>query len=287
MPAAPVLAIDLGGTKLAAALVEGGRVLARREIPTDRAAGPGHWIDDAIALVTDWSSFAAVGIAVTGAVRHGLWRALNPDTLPIPENYPLATEVARRLRLPVTARNDAQAAAWGEFRFGEAAGRDVIFVTVSTGLGGGIVTGGRLLEGRTGLAGHLGIAPIATSDGIRMLEEIASGSALARRAAAKGGPRAVTAAAHRGESWAEAMLDDVVAPLALALRRLQLELDPDRIVIGGGLGLAPGYLDRLRHHLAELPDWVRPTLTAATLGADAGLIGIADIAATKLEENNR
>lgn len=287
MPAAPVLAIDLGGTKLAAALVEGGRVLARREIPTDRAAGPDRWLDDAVALVTDWSSCAAVGVAVTGAVRRGLWRALNPDTLPIPENYPLAAEVTRRLRLPVTARNDAQAAAWGEFRFGEAAGHDLIFVTISTGLGGGVVTGGRLLEGRTGLAGHVGIAPVATPAGVRMLEEIASGSALARRAAAEGGPHAVTAAAHRGERWAAAMLDDVVAPLALALRRLQLELDPDRIVIGGGLGLAPGYLARLRHHLAELPDGMRPTLTAATLGADAGLIGIADLAVTELEEKNR
>lgn len=275
MPA--VLAFDLGGTKLAAALVEGARIVERRETSTDRTGGPEAWIAAAAELARDWT-YSQAGIAVTGLVRRGLWRALNPETLPVPDDFPLVRDLRQVLGVPVTARNDAQAAAWGEYRFGGRGEGELIFITVSTGIGGGIISGGRVLDGRAGLAGHIGITPIDTTDGVVRLEDIASGSALARLARADGTPSAITAAASRGEVWALALLDAVVAPLALALRRLQLEFDPDWFVIGGGLGLAPGYLDRLTYHLASVPALMRPRLRAAALGADAGLIGIADLA---------
>lgn len=280
MRRAPVLAIDLGGTKLAAALVDGSLVLERREIPTDRTGGAAAWIEAITRLVEGWNDCLAAGIAVTGLVRGGLWRAVNPDTLAVPDDFPLTTILADRLGMPVLARNDAQAAAWGEYRFGAASGGTAVFVTVSTGIGGGLVVDGRLVEGRTGLAGHIGITPIETPDGLRMLEDVASGAALARMAQGRGTAAVVMAAALRGEPWATALLEGAIAPLALALRRLHLELDPDCIVIGGGLGLAPGYLDRLDSVLAPLPALMRPRICAAALGADAGLIGIADLAMT-------
>jgi N-acetylmannosamine-6-phosphate 2-epimerase/N-acetylmannosamine kinase len=283
MPA--VLALDLGGTKLAAALVDGARVLERREAPTDRGGGAEAWISAARDLVGGWR-FDRAGIAVTGLVRDGLWHTLNPATLPVPNGFPLAARLRDSLGVPVLARNDAQAAAWGEYRFSGAGQADMVFVTVSTGIGGGLIAGGRLVEGRTGLAGHIGIAPVAIPDGVHRLEDIASGSALARLALGRGTPADVTTAASRGEPWAEALLDAVVAPLALSLRRLQLELDPDCFVIGGGLGLAAGYLDRLERHLASVPALMRPTLCAAALGADAGLIGIADLALSQLPETH-
>ncbi|MCW6513286.1 ROK family protein, partial [Lichenifustis flavocetrariae] len=110
------------------------------------------------------------------------------------------------------------------------------------------------------------------------------GAALARMATGHGGAAAVTTAALQGEHWATSLLDLTIAPLALALRRLHLELDPDSIIIGGGLGLAPGYLDRLESHLAPLSALMRPRIRAAALGADAGLIGIADLAITAAPE---
>lgn len=280
---APVLAIDLGGSKLAAALVDGAAILERRETPTDRTGGPAAWMDAIARLVEGWTGYRAAGIAVTGLVHAGLWRAVNPDTLPVPDDFPLTATLGGRLGRPVVARNDAQAAAWGEYRFGAGRGGIAVFVTVSTGIGGGLVVDGRLVEGRTGLAGHIGITPIETPDGVRMLEEVASGAALARMAEGRGSAADVTAAALRGEAWATALLDRTIEPLALALRRLHLELDPDSIVIGGGLGLAPGYLDRLEGHLAPLSALMRPQLRAAALGADAGLIGIADLAISALE----
>jgi predicted NBD/HSP70 family sugar kinase len=280
MAVSPVLAFDLGGTKLAAALVDGCRLIERRECPTDRGAGAEAWIDAAIRLAEGWRGYRAAGIAATGLVRAGAWRALNRETLSIPDDFPLAERLSTRLGVPVAARNDAQAAAWGEYRFGTGRGSDLAFVTVSTGIGGGLVMGGRLVEGRSGLAGHLGIAPVAEADGtLIQLEDLASGRALDRIAGDRGGAPAVAAAALAGAPWAGKMLDRAIAPLALALRRLQLECDPACVVVGGGLGLAPGYLDRLRRHLASVPVPMRPDLRAAALGADAGLIGIADLAA--------
>lgn len=283
MRRAPVLAIDLGGTKLAAALVDGAVVLERRETATDRSGGAAAWIEAVVRLVEGWNDYRAAGIAVTGLVRAGLWRAVNPATLAVPDDFPLATTLTGRLGIPVIARNDAQAAAWGEYRFGAGSGAVSVFVTVSTGIGGGLVVDGRLVEGRIGLAGHLGITPIETSEGVCMLEDVASGAALARMAEGRGSAAVVTAAALRGEPWATALLDQTIAPFALALRRLHLELDPDSIVIGGGFGLAPGYLDRLESHLAPLPALMRPRICVAALGANAGLIGIADLAISALE----
>ena len=283
MRIAPVLAIDLGGTKLAAALVDGAAVLERREVPTDRTGGALAWIEAVARLVENWHDYRAAGIAVTGLVRAGLWSAVNPETLAVPDGFPLTNTLTDRLGLPVIARNDAQAAAWGEYRFGAGAGGTAVFVTVSTGIGGGLVVEGRLVEGRMGLAGHIGITPIETPDGVRMLEDVASGTALARMATGRGSAAFVMAAARRGEAWATVLLDRTIEPLALALRRLHLELEPDSIVIGGGLGLAPGYLDRLVGHLAPLPALMRPRICAAALGADAGLIGIADLAISALE----
>lgn len=281
---APVLAIDLGGTKLAAALVDGGVVQARREVPTDRAGGPVAWIEAIVRLAREWTGFATVGVAVTGLVRHGLWRAVNPATLDVPGDVPLTARLEQRLGVPVVARNDAQAAAWGEFRYGAGQGCDMVFVTVSTGVGGGVVLDGRLVEGHAGLAGHLGITPVQTPEGLRPLEDVASGSALARLAGNGIDARAVTTAAAAGEAWAAGLLDRVQAPLGSALRCLHLILDPERIVVGGGLGLAPGYLDRLERHLEPIAASLRPRLRAAALGADAGLIGVADLATTALED---
>ncbi|MCW6513294.1 ROK family protein, partial [Lichenifustis flavocetrariae] len=199
MPRAPVLAIDLGGTKLAAALIDGPLILERRETPTDRTGGPTAWIEAVARLVAGWTGTRSAGIAVTGLVRDGVWRAVNPDTLAVPDDFPLTKTLAAQLGMPVVARNDAQAAAWGEYRFGAGRGGTAVFVTVSTGIGGGIVIDGRLVEGRRGLAGHIGISPIETTDGVRMLEEVASGAALARMATGHGGAAAVTTAALQGE----------------------------------------------------------------------------------------
>ncbi|MCC6306199.1 MAG: putative N-acetylmannosamine-6-phosphate 2-epimerase, partial [Rhodobacteraceae bacterium] len=147
-PATPVLTFDIGGTKTLAALVRGREVLDRRTVATDRAIGGPGWTGGLAALADGWQGrYGRVAVAVTGVVRDGAWSALNPGTLAIPANFPLASRLAHAFEAPVEVVNDAQAAAWGEYRFGAGRGRDMVFLTVSSGIGGGVVAGGRLLRG--------------------------------------------------------------------------------------------------------------------------------------------
>ena len=153
----PVLAVDIGGTKTLVALVAGDQILESRRIVTEKARGPGAWLDAVAEAASDWrGEFETAAVAVTGAVKEGRWSSLNPGVLAIPRDFPLVEELSHRLGVNVIAMNDAQAAAWGEFRLGAGKDRDMVFLTISTGIGGGIVMGGRLITGRTGLSGHIG-----------------------------------------------------------------------------------------------------------------------------------
>lgn len=276
----PVLALDVGGTKSAAALVRAGRILARVEVPTDRAGGPDSWLAAIAAAAAPWAGrYTRCAAAVSGLVVAGTWSAVNPQVLPVPPGFPLVHRLETLFGVPSCALNDAQAAAWGEHVHGAGVGRDLVFVTVSSGIGGGIVLGGRLLRGDRGLAGHLG--QVDGGHGAR-LEARASGFALARAAAAAGrdaDARAVFAAAASGEAWATAALAQASAALAAALRDVQMLVDPELVVIGGGVGLAPGFLAALDTALGPAAqDVARPRLVAAALGHDAGLIGAAEFA---------
>lgn len=274
-----VLAIDIGGTKILVALVEGGRVLDRARIATPRQAGGEAWCAAIAEATAPWrGGFAAAGAAVTGAIADGGWYALNPETLPVPAGFPLEATLARHLGVPVLCLNDAQAAAWGEYRFGAGAGRDMGFVTISTGIGGGLVMGGALMRGRHGLAGSIGQLPVAGTH--EAGENFASGRWIAKAAQGRAeDAHGVFAAAERGEDWAQAILAQSVSRTANLLAALQWIADPELIVIGGGIGLVPSYLSALSAELAAGPS--RARLVPARLGGDAGIIGVADLAAQR------
>ena len=274
MSALPVLAVDIGGTKIMATLVAGQEVLAQKSCATDRDGGPEIWMRQLCTLVAEWSGqYGAVGITVTGLVKDGVWRALSVETLNIPGGFPIAERAEAMFGRSVTLLNDAQAAAWGEYRYGAGAKRDMVFLTVSTGVGGGIVSGGRLLSGRSGLAGHVGLLqPMPEGEG--MMESGASGRFIAQ-AAGKPDARAAFAAM---DAASEAAIDASARRVGQLCRNLQLLTDPEVIVIGGGVGLAPGYLQRVEGHLARLAPLYRPTLAPAALGVEAGVIGIAALA---------
>jgi len=282
----PVLSVDLGGSKILAALVSGREVLAEAEAATDRAAGPDAWLQRIAEMAAPWAgTYARAGVSVTGLVAGGRWRALNPGTLNIPEDFLLQARAEALLGVPVVLANDAQAAAWGEFTHGAGNGADLVFLTVSTGIGGGAVAGGRLLSGRGGLAGSFGqLLPFA-EEGTSRFEDGASGRWIGAEGARIGLPeadaRAVFAAAAHGNPLAEAIIAQSAGRIARLCHGVQFMFDPDRIVIGGGVGLAPGYLDRVTRALAHLDPLVRPELVAARLGRDAGIIGMADLALGK------
>lgn len=273
-----ILAIDIGGTKTLAALVQGDSIVKEVKVLTDRDAGPDAWIAGIAAAVAPWHApFERIGVAVTGFVHDGLWSALNPATLGIPENYRLVETIQKTFGRPALAANDAQVAAWGEYRFGAGAGKDLVFLTISTGVGGGIVVNGRPL---LGLSGHFGQI-LSPSSGQFPLENQVSGrwmAAEARRAGHEMEAPEIFAAAHAGAAWAQAIMDSSARRVALLCRDIQFMLDPHHIVIGGGIGLAHGYLARVESHLAEVAPRLRPALVPARLGGYAGIIGVADLA---------
>ncbi len=275
------LSIDIGGTKILAALVRGKDVLKSGTVPTSRGDGPERWVSQAAELASGWcGEFDRCGVAVTGKVQQGFWSAMNPRTLDIPDEYPLESQVAAVFRVPVTLCNDAQAAAWGEYRFGAGKLTDTVFVTVSTGIGGGVVINSRLVRGQSGIAGHFGL--VRTDSGA-LLEDIASGNWIAEEARRRGHigevPK-VFAAAENGEAWADAIVDESARHVARLCRNLQLIFDPAVIVIGGGVGLANGYLPRVIAEIDMSPAQVPSTLTLAraALGPNAGVLGIAALA---------
>ncbi|MBP7003191.1 ROK family protein [Amaricoccus sp.] len=275
-----VLAIDIGGTKTLVALVREGMAIEERRMATDIADGPDALLDAAAALAAPWAGrYRAVGAAVTGLVRHGTWRALNAATLDLPAGFPLADALADRFGVPARCVNDAQAAAWGEHVAG--AGRhaaDMAFLTVSTGIGGGLVLGGRLLEG---LAGHFG--QFVDETGTRA-EDRAAGRWIAAEAEAQGRRGDAAAVfARAGEDWAARLIATSAARVAALCRNVQLAVDPERIVVGGGIGLAPGYLDRVRRALEAADPDIRPRIAPASLGPRAGLIGAAALAVAMME----
>lgn len=170
------LAIDIGGTKLAAALIGAdGQIRDRRELPTPASQTPEALRDALSALVSPLQAHAQrVAIASTGIIRDGSLLALNPHNLGGLLHFPLVKTLEQLTNLPTIAINDAQAAAWAEYQALEGDITDMVFITVSTGVGGGVVSGGKLLTGPGGLAGTSGIRlPIHTAQSAAVDAQVA------------------------------------------------------------------------------------------------------------------
>ncbi|MER3483507.1 MAG: sugar kinase [Meiothermus sp.] len=267
-----IAALDIGGTKLSAASVQGGRVLRRDQRPTPEDRRPQSLVGAAVGLLEPFLSGAkALGVAATGTVRGGKVTAPNQQTLPW-TNVDLQGMLQQATHLPTFVLNDADAACWGEARFGVGRGvANFLFVTVSTGIGSGLVLGGRLHEGS-----ELGFTRVS---GRGFLEHLASGKALDEWAEKRGWDGAA-AVVKRAESDAEAaaVLEESARLLADKLLDLQRMLGLERVAVGGSLGLSEGYIRRLIHAVGpEL------AVVSASLGADAGLIGAADWANRQLD----
>ncbi|GAA0511386.1 ROK family protein [Deinococcus depolymerans] len=288
--ASPLLALDIGGTSMRAALVEaGGRVLERLETRTPRPATP----DAVLAAMTELAAplagqAGAVGVACAGAVAAGRVTATAAHTFPGWTDVPLAARLGLGLGLPCAALNDARAAAWGEARAGAGRGvNEFMFVTVSTGVGAGLVLGGRLHLAGNGLDAELGFVsvPAAWGPGAQVpglgrlgpLEFESSGTALGAQAAALGfgDARALCDAADAGDGRALEVTGRAAALLAWKCADVAALLGVTRVAFGGSVGLRAGFLGQVRAALEAFPERYRPELVHAALGADAGLIGAA------------
>jgi glucokinase len=286
-----ILAADVGGTQMRAALVDAdGAVLVRETAPTPADSRvPGALIDliagvGAAAARSD-VSHAVVGLP--GAVDYKEDRLLSAPNLP--DGWPdslSADQLSEHLGLRVYVANDADMAAVGEALFGAGAGIDdvVAYLTVSTGIGAGVVDRGRLVRGRHsfGEFGHSVVDWRAWREGAPgTLEELASGSGMARQARELGighmDAQAVLEAALRDNVDALAIWEDAVTACAAGMCNLVMAFAPRAVIVGGGIGRRPEFFGPLRDLVLQRKEH-RPTelsIVLSALGDDAGLAGAA------------
>lgn len=278
-----VLAIDLGGTKTAIALVdEAGRITAKQKLP---AAGSFEGTLEQIAprLATP---IAAAGVVVPGIYDASTGKAWAPNMWGR-DFHPLRDAMAQRVPAPVALSSDRTASVMAELWMGVARGlSNVVFVAVGTGIGVGIVAGGRPVEGAHGIAGAAGWMVVGGpwKPGYRERggwESEAAGPAVARRAGMQNA-EAVAAAARAGDPKALEAMRQTADYLALGIANLISLLDPQMVVLGGGLLAASDLLlDPIRKGAIE---WTQPVAAArvriekTALGEDAGLLGAARLA---------
>ncbi len=302
------IGVDVGGTKIAAGVVTPeGKLLNEVRYPSD---GSTKVLLDSIARavreVRDGYEVGAVCLAVPGLILAQEGKVVFSPNLSAIQGVPLKDELEGRFDLPVTVENDANAAAWGEFRFGAGSEVDhLVFVTLGTGVGGGVITHGVLMRGAQGAGGELGHVTIQAT-GPRCgcgnhgcLESLASGTAITRRArevAAKKPNSAlgklaserkligedVTNLAHKGDEAALAVLEETGLWLGIGLAGFVNIFNPEVIAIGGGAAKAGDLiLDRARkemHLRARSPSRDLVEIKEATLGAKSGVIGAAALA---------
>ncbi|WAX81413.1 ROK family protein [Streptomyces sp. KMM 9044] len=303
-----VAALDIGGTKIAGALVDGqGRILVRAQRPTP-AKEDGDTVMRAVEVVLGeltasplWGHTSAVGIGSAGPVDASTG-TVSPVNVPGWRDYPLVAGVrAATGGLPVELIGDGVAITAAEHWQGAARGHDnALCMVVSTGVGGGLVLGGRLHPGPTGNAGHIGHISVDLDGdpcpcGSRgCVERIASGPNIARRALADGwlpGPEgdtsaaAVAAAARAGDPVAVASFARAARALAAGIAATATLAEIDIAVVGGGVGKAGEVLfTPLRQALTEyatLSFVQRLVVAPARMGTDAGLVGAAAAALTR------
>jgi glucokinase len=306
------IGIDIGGTKIAGGVVtDAGDIIRQDRTPTP-AGDPAAIVEAVVGMVEtlrDGDGVEAVGVAAAGfidAAQSKVYYAPNINW----RNEPFRDRLEQRLGMPVTIDNDANAAGWAEFRFG--AGRDVsdmTMITIGTGVGGAIVTGGELFRGGFGAGAELGHVRVVP-DGLHCgcgargcIEQYASGRALLRIAdgIADGGGIGLELAKARENSGGKLDGNDVAALLlagdagALAALRevgdwlgqfcatLSAVLDPQLFVIGGGVAQAGAQLlDPIRsaydRNLPAKGFHPEPQFAIAELVNDAGVVGAADLA---------
>lgn len=282
------LAIDVGGTKIAAALVtlndKDAQVEQRMQIHTPQNPSA-EALDIALAEILQKfeGQFDKVSVASTGIIQNGILTALNPTNLGNLAFFPLEESVKKHTDKPITLLNDAQAAGCAEFLRQDDI-ENFAFITVSTGVGGGIILNRKLFTGTNGVAGHIGHS-LADPNGevcgcgrVGCVEAVAAGRAIARDAAKWGNPCEPPEVFERfraGDLQAVTLVEKSAKAIAHLIADLKINLDIQRIALGGSVGLAEGYLARVEHFLAEMPAIYRPEIVRAYYAQDAGLIGAA------------
>jgi len=309
------IGVDVGGTKVLGGVVdESGKVHAhaRRDTPRQGGAALTQTIADvALELLQEFAEVKCVGISAAGFVSSDRKTMLAAPNIAGWNGIDLDAELSALIGLPLVIENDANAAAWGEARFGAGVNENhIMMLTIGTGIGGGLVVNGELYRGAFGIAaefGHVRVVPEGHLCGCGArgcFEQYASGNALLRHAreAINASPEVarnllslgdgtvagvtgkhITDAARLGDAVALAAFNTTAQWLGAGIASLSVALDPACVIIGGGvidageLLLTPtrAAVERYMPFAGKHPS---PRIIAAQLGNEAGLVGVADLA---------
>ncbi len=304
------IGLDIGGTTMKSAVVTDAGRLASQPVsrPTEPSRGPAHGVAMMLELVREATtacgisleSVAAIGVATPGPVDLVRGVMLNPPNLKPWRDVPVREAIAAEFSKPTAFQNDANAAALGESWVGAGRGRrSFVLFTLGTGIGGGIVLDGRLLEGAHGHGGELGHVKIVPDGRLcacgrrGCLEAYVNAGAVVarmREALADAGPpgerwrgeftaEQVFAAAEAGDATAAGVIADTARLLGVAAANVMHVVDPEVIAFGGGMAAAGSrFLDAIRRAARENAFAVpaeRCEIRAAELGTTAGIIGAA------------
>jgi len=308
------IGIDVGGTKVLGGVVdESGKVLttARKDTPRQGGSALTQTIADVAKELLAQHSVSSVGVSAAGFVSSDRKTMLATPNIADWNGVDLDNQLTTLIGLPVVIENDANAAAWGEAKFGAGKNQDhMMMLTVGTGIGGGIVVNGGLYRGAFGIAaefGHMRVVPeghICGCGARGCFEQYASGNALLRHAreAINASPevarnllsrgdgtvagltgQAITEAARDGDPVALAAFNTTGQWLGAGIASLAVLLDPACVVIGGGVIDAGEILlkptrESLERNMPFAGKHPYPQIIAAQLGNEAGLVGVADLA---------
>lgn len=305
-----IAGIDIGGTKTAIAVAEiSGKILHKRKIDTNASGEPqaalrqiAEEVKDALAQFH--GELVSVGVGCCGPLDLDRGLVLSPPNLPSWKRVELVSELSEILGAPTVLENDANAAAEGEREAGAARGfDDVLYVTVSTGIGGGVIVGGKLLHGAgsgAGEVGHMTVWPDGPMCGCGQrgcLEAVSSGSGMARRAkhfleegyssrlrdfGDELTARDIAGCVSSGDELATRVWNEALRYLALGLANAIVVLAPAVVVIGGGIAITGDLLfgplrEEIYNRVSILPV-KQIEIRAAELGGESGLYGAVALA---------
>jgi glucokinase len=303
------IAVDLGGTRVRAARVDqNGNILDRTEVPTKAKAGPEAVLQQITEVVSAIRNNATgveiqgIGVSSPGPLDTIRGVALGLPTIKGFDNYPLLAELKSRLQMPVSLENDAIAAAIGEWRYGAGAGfANVVYVTVSTGIGGGVIVDNHVVRGRQGMACHIGHMILIPNGEpcncgcVGCFEAYGAGPAFTERARSRAAKHkntslgrdgvpitaeTVFASAKAGDLLAAELLQEEAEILGTGFTSLAHLFSPDVIVMGGGLSnefdaLFPSI--NARFQKLTMSAFKNIGIVKAKLGSNSGLVGAASL----------
>jgi glucokinase len=306
LPDECVAGVDIGGTKIALALAaHDGSVLEKTRFPTRVGEGPrailGRVLSELERMIEgSGARLAAVGIGCGGPLDRRRGLILSPPNLPGWDDFPIVSLVEERFGVPVVLDNDANAAALGECAYGAGRGlKHLVYITISTGIGGGVIVRGRVVHGvydGAGEVGHMTVLPDGPLCGCGArgcLEALCSGTAIARRARerlnageasllssldpAEVTAQAVVLAAREGDALASKVWYDTIRHLSVGVGNIFNALAPEAVVIGGGVSTAGEQLfvplrEQVRARVRMLPP-DKINILQASLGGDSGIYG--------------